>query len=222
MTRKIDELIRSDRRTISLTVQDGRLVVHAPKRAPMSVILRFVTEKAEWIEKREAEYRAALAACPAHAYWDGERFLYWGEACTLRRDPAISKIRCADGWLTIPDWAASDCPEKLERWYRARAKEAFSGEAQTLSAMLGVPCPHISLSSAKTRWGSCSAKNSVCLAWRLVMAPPEVLRYVVLHELCHIKEKNHQADFWALVASVDPEWKQKRQWLREHGRTLYL
>lgn len=222
MTRKIDELIRSDRRTISLTVQDGRLVVRAPKRAPMAVILRFIEEKDDWIAKRQTADREMLAACPAHTYLDGERFLYRGEAYRLQRDPTVHRIRCENGQLRIPDWAAADCPARLERWYRARAKEAFVADAEALSLRLFVPCPRISLSSAKTRWGSCSAKNSVCLAWRLIMAPPEVLRYVVLHELCHIKEKNHQAGFWALVASVDPDWRQKRQWLSDNGRTLYL
>ena len=88
--------------------------------------------------------------------------------------------------------------------------------------MLGVTYGKISIRDQKTRWGSCSSEGNLSFNWRLILAPPDVLDYVVIHELCHRKEMNHSKEFWALVESLMPEYKERRKWLRENGNNLTL
>lgn len=78
------------------------------------------------------------------------------------------------------------------------------------------------ISSARTRWGSCSAKGTISLTWRLVMAPPEILDYVIVHELAHLKVKNHSSAFWKVVETYLPGYQNQRKWLKQNGHTLDL
>ena len=86
----------------------------------------------------------------------------------------------------------------------------------------GFKVKKIRISSARTRWGSCSAKGTLSFTWRLVMAPPDVIDYVVVHELCHLKELNHSKAFWAQVEAILPDYKTRRKWLKDNGAKLHL
>ena len=105
----------------------------------------------------------------------------------------------------------------LERIYRQRAKERLRGRAAYFAPIMGVSYGSLRLSSAKTRWGSCSGKGNLNFHWKLILMPPEVLDYVVVHELAHLKEMNHSPRFWAVVEEVLPDYKERRQWLKENG-----
>ena len=105
----------------------------------------------------------------------------------------------------------------LERIYRQRAKERLRGRAAYFAPIMGVSYGSLRLSSAKTRWGSCSGKGNLNFHWKLILMPPEVLDYVVVHELAHLKEMNHSPRFWAVVEAVLPDYKERRQWLKENG-----
>jgi predicted metal-dependent hydrolase len=80
----------------------------------------------------------------------------------------------------------------------------------------------VRISSARTRWGSCSQKGNLSFTWRLVMAPPDVIDYVVVHELCHTREMNHSRSFWEQVEAILPDFRQRRRWLKEYGKLLVL
>jgi predicted metal-dependent hydrolase len=99
---------------------------------------------------------------------------------------------------------------------RARATALAEAEA----AILGVRFARIAIRGQRTRWGSCSSRGTLSFNWRLALAPPAVLDYVVVHELCHLREPNHSPRFWALVESRRPDWRRQREWLREHGEEL--
>jgi predicted metal-dependent hydrolase len=92
--------------------------------------------------------------------------------------------------------------------------------AEEEAAELGVEYRRIEIRDQRTRWGSCSPRGTLSFNWRLVLAPFEVLDYVVVHELCHLREPNHSPRFWRLVASRRPEWHAQRDWLRVHGPEL--
>ncbi len=110
-------------------------------------------------------------------------------------------------------------PEEEAR-LRAEAKLLFPRRAARFAPLLGVEYGRISVRGQHSRWGSCSAKGNLNFNYLLLLAPPEVLDYVVVHELCHRKEMNHSKRFWALVGSQIPDWRAKRAWLREHGQEL--
>lgn len=111
---------------------------------------------------------------------------------------------------------------RLEAPYRQAAKEYIPKRADYYAAILGVTYNTITIRDQKTRWGSCSGKGNLSFNWRLILAPPKVLDYVVVHELCHRKEMNHSPRFWALVESIMPDYQQYRKWLKENGDALTL
>ncbi len=112
--------------------------------------------------------------------------------------------------------------EGLERRYRQAAKEYFPKRADYYAELLGVEYKKIRVAGQKTRWGSCSQSGTLSFNWKLMLAPPKVLDYVVVHELCHLLEMNHSSRFWKHVECIIPEYKEYRKWLREYGNTLQL
>lgn len=112
--------------------------------------------------------------------------------------------------------------EGLERRYRQAAKEYIPRRADYFAQRIGVSYERIRIAEQKTRWGSCSSRGTLSFNWKLMLAPPKVLDYVVVHELCHLIEMNHSPRFWKLVEEIIPEYKEYRKWLKENGNTLQL
>lgn len=110
----------------------------------------------------------------------------------------------------------------LEKRYIAAAKEYFPKRAAYFQQFTGGTYSRISIRSQKTRWGSCSAKGTLSFNWRLMLAPPAVLDYVVVHELCHLSHMDHSDSFWKKVESVYPDYRTARKWLKDHGHELVL
>lgn len=110
----------------------------------------------------------------------------------------------------------------LEKRYRQAAKEYFPRRADYFAQLVGVSYDRIRIAEQKTRWGSCSSNRTLSFNWKLMLAPPHVLDYVVVHELCHLKEMNHSPRFWAEVEKIIPEYKEYRKWLKENGNTLQV
>ena len=111
---------------------------------------------------------------------------------------------------------------RLEAPYRQAAKEYIPKRVAYYAGLLDVTYASISVRDQKTRWGSCSNKGNLSFSWRLILAPPKVLDYVVVHELCHRREMNHSSRFWSLVESIIPDYQIYRKWLKENGETLRL
>ena len=103
---------------------------------------------------------------------------------------------------------------------RSRARELVSALADREAAQLGVTYRRIRIGGQRTLWGSCSARGTLSFNWRLVLAPPDVVDYVVVHELCHLLVPNHSRSFWSLVERHRPGWREQRAWLREYGPEL--
>lgn len=220
----IDRLIRSRRKTVGLTLApDGTLTVRAPLRMPEYAIRGIVAQKAAWIEKKRAELRSR-APRPARAFVEGETFFVLGAPYALRY-ASISGVRLtapdagAPGTLALAPCAPDEAMKRLTAWYQDAAREVFAQRITVYAKRLGVPVPRLRLSSARGRWGSCSA-TGVNLVWRLVMAPLPVVDYVVVHELAHILRRDHSAAFWKEVERVCPDWPIQRKWLKDHGAAL--
>ena len=114
----------------------------------------------------------------------------------------------------LPDYVAH--PE-LEAAYRKRARTQLEARAAYYAGLMGVTYNRIAIRAARTRWGSCSAQGNLNFHWKLILMPPEVLDYVVVHELAHRKEMNHSARFWAEVERILPDYKRRRKWLKDYG-----
>lgn len=106
---------------------------------------------------------------------------------------------------------------KLEKLYREKAREQIEKRAAHFAALMGVDYGRIAIRSQKRRWGSCSGAGNLNFNWKLALMPPEILDYVVVHELAHRKEMNHSPRFWAEVEKILPDYKERRKWLKENG-----
>ncbi len=112
--------------------------------------------------------------------------------------------------------------EALKKRYMQAAKEYFPKRVAYYQQFTGGRYERISIREQKTRWGSCSSRGTLSFNWKLMLAPPGILDYVVVHELCHLRHMNHSRDFWAAVESVLPDYKERRKWLKDHGSELTL
>lgn len=112
--------------------------------------------------------------------------------------------------------------ETLEKRYRNAARQQFESRVSYYHRITGGNYTSVTVRDQKTRWGSCSSRGTLSFNYRLIFAPPVILDYVVVHELCHLTHMNHSKDFWNMVASVMPEYKVCRKWLRDHGQELTL
>lgn len=215
------QIIKSARRTIGMHIEPGGLVVvRAPKLMPDFFIRRFLDENRDWIEK----HRKAMRDKPRkvkRTFAHGERFLFMGNEVTLDIGP--HKTIAINGTkLQFPQFRAFRIQKELTEWYQAQAKTIIKKFVHEHAKMMGVSYSEIYFSDTKSKWGSCSHDDRLQFNWRLIMAPVLVIRYVVIHELVHTKEKNHSRAFWGKVAAYNPSFRQQVKWLREHGHTLVL
>lgn len=112
--------------------------------------------------------------------------------------------------------------EALERRYRSAARSCFEQRCAYYRSITGGAYTSVTIRDQKTRWGSCSSRGTLSFNYRLIFAPPQVLDYVVVHELCHLTHMNHSKEFWNMVGSVMPDYQTQRKWLKEHGSELTL
>lgn len=215
------KLVRSTRKTIAIYVSgaDGQVEVRAPRTAALAQIQAFVDSKAAWIAQKQAALRAS--APPARAFNTGERFYYLGETYPLEIVPHNSPaLRFTGGKFLLASAAQPRARETFTRWYRAQARAYLQKRVAELSAFYNIGYTKIRCSSARTRWGSCSSTGTLSFTWRLIMAPPAVIDYVIVHELAHVLHKNHSRRFWEQVAAMMPDYKQRAAWLKQHGRQI--
>jgi predicted metal-dependent hydrolase len=224
------QLVRSKKRkkTLSLTVKPGGMVViQAPYPVPQAEIDGFFQRKLPWIHQklstlalqvpREVPRSDALTA--------GDKALFLGVAYPV----IINGINLDGDHLNfdgsrfiLSPFAAPTGKESLRTWYRQAALSFLPDRVRDYEGIMGCNSRSVRISAARSRWGSCSADNRLAFSWRLMMAPPSVIDYVVVHELAHIREKNHSPRFWSLVGTICPDYKDQRRWLRSAGAGLLL
>lgn len=219
------QLERRQRRTVGLKITATGLVVHAPKRISQSHLESLIVLKADWIHKK----LQALTTnqIPALQWQHGEQLLLLGNNITLaiKHDSRSRAVDYTPGLLQLAmpnHLEPARVARKVLQWYQKQALADFSRRIEILSAKLGVPTPALFLSNARSRWGSCNSKKEVRLNWRLLQAPPHIINYVICHELAHLKEMNHSSRFWAVVASIYPDYKTAEKELKAWSPKLHV
>jgi predicted metal-dependent hydrolase len=212
-------------RSVSLLVgPDIGLVVTAPHAADPGAVERFVGRHTPWIARQIDRYAALSREIPKR--WPyGPTLPYRGieHAISLRTGhPEVE--RTADRRLIVS--AAAPGIERalrvLKAWYLQEAHEWLSARVELYARRMGVTWRKLRVRDQRRRWGSCSMRGHLHFNYRLVMAPPDVLDYVVVHELAHLRQMNHSPRFWALVAGEIPDAPALRRWLRTYGPYLTL
>lgn len=223
------------RRTVTLVIdpEDG-LVVHCPRRHARWRVEQVIRSKARWILTKLEDARRRQRGRKSPRWLPGSLLPFQGGDYPLEvvrsagRGKTVAPVRLEEGRLRLPLPAAiapvseAEMREWMLLGYMAAAGETIAARVAHYQALLGVQPRAIRIKGQKRRWGSCSAKGGLNFNWRLILAPPEVLDYVVAHELCHLLHLNHSKRFWESVAGVLPDYKLRRDWLKEHGFELYI
>jgi predicted metal-dependent hydrolase len=208
-------------RTARLVVGPRRpLEVIVPRRTRDRDIDAFLAAQRRWINAKVARARAIASRPPQLALERPMTAWLAGVPIPIERmNGRRSTAYLSEGRLIVRG-PASGTPAALARWYRREARQRLTESVGRQAERLGVEYHSVAVRDPKTRWGSCSSRGNLSFSWRLVLAPAEVLDYVVVHELLHLREPNHSRAFWRLVEAAMPGWQEHTRWLHEHGQEL--
>ncbi len=203
---------RAKRMTLRVSAADGTIRLTLPKRGSLRSAKRFLLEQECWLREQSASMPARIVIS------EGVSISLEGEGFTLDRHQG-TRVIIAPGKIFLP--ISRPAGTALEAFIKARGKPVITSMVKADCTALGVSCSGISLRDPRSRWGSCNSEGKLMFSWRLFLAPPVVLRYVVAHEVAHLREMNHSSRFWAEVAGLMPEYEVPRQWLRQNGAHLH-
>ncbi|MBP2627380.1 MAG: hypothetical protein H6Q68_2091 [Firmicutes bacterium] len=223
-------IYQKNRKTIQLKVLTStHLEITAPNNFPNASIQKILHKKRNWIVKQILHLSNAMSNPINKSITHGARVLYLGAPHTL----IFTSNYCSQPTIHLKDnQIIIDTPNintaqttplaesLLRQWYLESASNILSAKTSLWAAKINVQPQRITIKEQKTRWGSCSSKGNLNYNWRIVMAPPEVIDYLVIHELCHLRVPNHSALFWQVVGKFSPNFKNHRTWLQTNGTIL--
>ncbi|MCY3833419.1 MAG: SprT family zinc-dependent metalloprotease [Chloroflexi bacterium] len=220
---------RARRISIRCVPQSGFEIVY-PREKTKSDAMAFFQQKQAWVLKTWIEAQAKnMMAMREQRYVDGAELLYFGDKIILqlRADGEAARYSLRDNRLEIVLPLELQADQNLlrniiEEFYRQQAKAYLPRRLHELAARHGFQYKKLRIKNQKTRWGSCSAQRNINLNLRLMMAPAEAIDYIIIHELCHLREMNHNRAFWALVESYCPQYHHWDRWFKQHGASLIL
>lgn len=226
--RKVAYTVRRSARAKQIGLRVGPAIgleVVVPARGRLPDIPALLREKDAWIIATLDRLSLAQPP-PTPKLEDGTLLPYQGidHRLVVRAGPGLRPAVGRDeqaGTLTVSyDPATHDLADVLDWWYREAARAVLTARADAVAADLGVGYKRLTIRDGRSRWGSCSAAGGLNFSWRLVLAPPAVLDYLVVHELAHLRELNHSPRFWAIVAAHAPDYRLQQTWLKRHGAAL--
>ena len=211
---EIDELVRSKRKTLFVSVNAlGKVTVRAPMRVSESDIAAFIRTHEQWIEKKKQAALRSGVTLPTGL--EGYQMTLLGEPYELRLYPQNRvALDRENKRLFLPE---KNAEKRLVVWLKNNALRICTQEAEARAREMGVTYSSLSITSARSFWGICTAKNELRFSYRLLYVPKPVLEYVIVHELSHIRHKDHSRAFWDEVAKYVPDWKAKRAYLKSHA-----
>jgi hypothetical protein len=216
--REIDYRVRRSERArrIRVNVDADGVEVVLPRRAAAREAAAAVRELEPWIRRRLSELAHAQEAVAAR----GGAVPYLGELLHVRPEAGRTRVHRRGAVLLTP--AGAERKPALERWYRRAARAEIAPRLDRACALADLSYSKLTIRGQRTRWASCSRTGAMSFNWRLLLAPEEVLDYVVWHEVCHLEVMDHSPRFWALLARWCPDYSEQSRWLRRHGQTLVL
>jgi predicted metal-dependent hydrolase len=219
------------KKTVAIHVDTDSVTVRAPLRLNDGKIRMIMEKKARWIVDRQERLRQDRFHCAGRRYVSGEFSPYLGklsrlqiktaatpeaQACKLRAGLLRIEINPA---LTEKESSAA-VRDALIGWYRQKAEKKIAERIPLIAGELGVTPQSVTIKDQKRQWGSCSSSGAIRFNWKIVMAPSAIIDYIIAHELCHLMHADHRAQFWRKVQTVIPDYRLKKDWLKEHSTII--
>ena len=220
------EVVRTKRRkTASIKVIDGAVQAIVSEKLSDGRVEALIQKRTPWIRKKLREQSQAVTPKPKE-YVSGESFTYLGRNYRLKVSRGTDRgVKLMGGYLEVglpKKPKDGDVRNALVAWYEEHALKRLTEKTARYSGIIGVLPNSISVRNYKSRWGSCSSKGDISYNWRIIIAPHNIVDYVVVHELCHLKHPNHSPAYWKSVKREFSDYEVCRQWLKNHGGSLMI
>lgn len=219
------QVIRSKRqKTAEVRVENGIVSIVVPVDLSQDRIEKILVNKSKWIRHKIVLHNRSMPVQPKE-YVSGESVTYLGKNYRLKVVEAPEgSVKLINGRMQVALPQGMKAPHAVKaalvEWYKEHAQANFRTRVERYAPIVGVQPNNIEARSFKARWGSCHLSGDIQYNWKIIIAPNRIVDYVVVHELCHLKQHDHSPKFWKLVGQVIPEYIECREWLRMHGRTL--
>lgn len=221
------KIIRSSRKTIEIQIKNRKLVViRVPKEATQNQIDEVLKRKEPWIEKHLKGFKETELKAHKIDFKEGAIWHIVGEAYSLnyhieeQLDRYTLNLQNNTINIQMPRYEERIIKKLLQELISRILLRYVYSRVDVLSEPLGVEVNQVKIKKQKTLWGSCSTKKNINMNMMIAFAPLPVIDYLLVHELCHLKEMNHSNNYWALVASIIPDHKVHRDWLKKHNYLL--
>lgn len=206
----------SNKRNVTIhIVSSTSIIVKAPPTFPSEKIKKLIQEHTPWIRAKQQALQGRTTKAP-------DEYLYLGKPYQLATRHDQKEIVEFSDKLYIASTNKTFIKTYLTSWYKQEARKIISERVQLYAQKADLTYRSVAITSAETRWGSCSSQKTLNFNWKLVMAPLEVIDYVIAHELAHLTELNHSQNFWGKVRKMYPLYRQYRTWLKRHGHLLQI
>jgi predicted metal-dependent hydrolase len=231
---RIDDLLievrrSARRRSVDLIVDRfGDLVINVPQSLPHPEVESIIRRKREWIYKKLGQKEITFCPIRKKEYVTGEGFYYLGKKYRLRLlddgefGSNIPPLRLLNGSFLMPRSAVSKGRHHFVKWYTRQGQAWISNAVELLKERVLAKPKSIGVRDLKFRWGSCNASGDVYFHWRAILLPPNIIRYLILHELVHLREHNHSPSFYEHLRRAAPNYQETERWLKENGERYTL
>lgn len=212
----------SQRKTLSIYVKEANVEVRAPKGTNLAVINQFLLQKSPWVERKLASQKKQLQEKPSIA--QGLPILFMGQYKKLVISQGKNQVLEQQHHLAIHCQSPDKAEQLLSNWLKQEAKLYIAPRCEELAIKMGVSqkINAINFRKTKSKWGHCTSQGTLQFNWLLIMAPIDVIDYVIIHELCHLTHMNHSPAFWQLVAKFCPDYLNHKTWLKQQGHRISL
>lgn len=209
------KIIRSSRKSLSLTINaNGDLIVRAPKNMPLYEIMDFINKKRKWIEDRCTSIKDVLQK--NKQIIDCEEVFFLGKRYKVYETQGIQEPYITNQSLLIKPCKTLNKKQKmLKLWFMGKVQQILIDRVETLARFMKQGFTSINILNSKSKWGMCDSKKGLYFNWKLIMLSPELIDYVIIHELAHLIELNHSPKFWEIVKAVLPNYKQLKEILKK-------
>lgn len=221
--------IRSKRKNVSISVETNRnILVKAPLNLSDEEVLEVVKGKSRWITEKLFEMKEIETRKYYRQYVNGETFTYLGRRYTLQlmdnqalKKPTVKLYR-GKLYVTTPTREENVIKEAIVKWYQEKAKEKIPERVAYYEKFFSEKRGRIIVKDQKKRWASCTKDGILMFNWKAIIAPANILDYIIVHEMCHLRYMNHSNEFWEMLGRVLPDYEGRKEWLKNNGITLEI